>query len=140
MGLVSDLVIGILASWLRLFIALVVSILFSIAVGISAATNEKLEKIILPVLDVLQTIPILGFFPLVIFLIVSFIPGFVGINVAVIFLIFTSMSWNISFGVYEAIKSIPKELSEVASMNHFSFLDRVKRLYIPASMPRIAYQ
>ncbi len=128
------------ASWARMLLALVASILFSIVVGILAATSKRLEKIILPTLDVLQTIPILGFFPVVIFVIVSALPGFAGINLAVIFLIFTSMAWNISFGVYEAVKSIPEEIKELGALYHFSFLRKVRRLYIPASMERIAYQ
>ncbi len=140
MSFVSQLLIDLAASWLRLLIALAFSILFSIVIGIAAATNRALERIILPLLDIFQTIPILGFFPIVIFLVVSVIPGAIGINLAVISLIFTSMVWNISFGVYEAVKSIPDEVLELASLNHFTFMERVRRMYIPASIPRIAYQ
>ncbi|MDE1804676.1 MAG: ABC transporter permease subunit, partial [Candidatus Micrarchaeota archaeon] len=140
MGFPATIALDIAASWVRLLIALLVSIIFSIIVGIAAATNRTLERIILPVLDVLQTIPILGFFPIVILVIVSAIPGYAGVNTAVIFLIFTSMSWNISFGVYEAVKAIPQEINEIASLYRFSFLERVRRIYIPSALPRIAYQ
>ncbi|MGC8710416.1 MAG: ABC transporter permease subunit [Candidatus Micrarchaeia archaeon] len=138
--LVSTIIIGISASWLRMFIALALSIAFSLVVGISAATNKSLERVILPTLDVLQTIPILGFFPVVIYLVVLFLPNFVGINIAVIFLIFTSMSWNIAFGVYEAVKSIPSELVEAARLSGFSKAKMFTSIYAPASLPRIAYQ
>ncbi|MGI0141049.1 MAG: ABC transporter permease subunit [Candidatus Micrarchaeales archaeon] len=140
MDFISTLAIDILASWFRLLFALLVSIIFSIAVGIAAATNRTLERIILPILDVFQTIPILGFFPVVILLVVSVIPNYIGINIAVIFLIFTSMSWNISFGVYESVKAIPQQMQEVVALYRFSLWDRIKKLYVPASLPRIAYQ
>lgn len=140
MGFVLTLVLDIIASWLRLLLALFLSIIFSVAVGIITATNKTLERLILPSLDVLQTIPILGFFPIVIFLIVSSIPGPLGINIAVVFLIFTSMVWNIAFGVYEAVKAIPPELIELTEVSRFSFMERVRRIYVPASLPRIAYQ
>lgn len=140
MGLPLQLAVDIAASWARLLIALLISIIFSLFVGIFAATSRRGEKIILPLLDIFQTIPILGFFPIVIFLIVGLVPGAVGINLAVIFLIFTSMSWNISFGVYEAVKSIPDEILELSELNHFSLWDRIRKIYVPSSLPRIAYQ
>jgi NitT/TauT family transport system permease protein len=135
-----ELTLDILASWFRLFAALFLSIIFSLVVGIVAATNKRAESAILPALDVLQTVPILAFFPVVIYLIVSVLPNFIGINLAVIFLIFTSMSWNITFGVYEAVKAIPSELREIVEISHFSKLDVITELFIPSAMPRIAYQ
>jgi NitT/TauT family transport system permease protein len=127
-------------SWLRMFAALILSILFSIIVGISAATNERMEKILLPLIDVLQTIPILAFFPVAIYLIVAIVPGTIGINLAVIVLIFTSMAWNITFGIYEAVKSIPTDFIDIAKLRGFSKWTMYKKIYIPASLPRIAYQ
>jgi NitT/TauT family transport system permease protein len=135
-----ELVIDILASWGRLFVALFLSIIFSIVVGIWAATSKKAESIVLPIIDVLQTLPILAFFPVVIYLIVLVLPNYIGINLSVIFLIFTSMSWNITFGVYEAVKAIPSDFKELVELNHISGLGVVKELYIPAAMPGIAYQ
>ncbi len=132
--------IDIVFSWIRLFIALALSVLFSIFVGIKAATSRRAEKVILPSLDILQTIPILGFFPVVIYLIVFAFPGFIGINIAVIFLIFTSMVWNISFGVYEAVKAIPEDILAIAKLNRFSKFRMLKEVYIPASIPRMSYQ
>jgi NitT/TauT family transport system permease protein len=140
MPLVEELAIDIAASWLRLFVALLLSIIFSIVVGVAAATNEKLERIILPSLDVMQTIPIMGFFPLAVYIIVLLLPGYMGVNLAVVFLIFTSMVWNITFGVYEAIKAIPRDLIDMAKMNHFTTEKLYSSLYVPAALPRIAYQ
>ncbi len=140
MDFILQLVLDLLASWGRMFAALLLSIVFSVAVGVAAATNRRAENILIPVLDVLQTLPILAFFPVVISVFVLFLPGYIGINAAIVALIFTSMAWNISFGVYEAVKSIPDELLEVARINHLSGFQMLKSIYVPASMPRIAYQ
>jgi NitT/TauT family transport system permease protein len=122
-----------------MILALIFSIFFSLAVGITAARNKRAEAVIIPLLDVLQSIPILGFFPLVILGIAAAVPGPAGIDLAVVFLIFTSMSWNISFGVYEAVKSIPQDYIDLSSMSNTGTLQRVVSLYIPASLSRIAY-
>ena len=122
-----------------MLIALVLSILFSLVIGILAARNKKAEAIIIPVLDVFQSIPILGFFPLVILGIIAVFPGGIGVNLAVIFLIFTSMSWNIAFGVYEAVKSIPQDYIDLSHMSESGSWRRITSLYIPASLSRIAY-
>jgi NitT/TauT family transport system permease protein len=131
--------VDLLYSWSRMIVALIFSIVFSLAVGIAAARNRRAEAIIIPLLDVLQSIPILGFFPFVILGIADVIPGPAGTDLAVIFLIFTSMSWNICFGVYEAVKSIPQDYIDLSFMSNTGTLQRVVSLYIPASLSRIAY-
>src|SRR5579864_802276 len=122
-----------------MLVALVLSIIFSLIIGITAARNKKAEAIIIPVLDVFQSIPILGFFPIVILAIVNFIPGELGVDLAVISLIFTSMSWNIAFGVYEAVKSIPQDYIDLSDISQSSTWHKITSLYIPASLSRIAY-
>ena len=119
--------------------ALALSILFALVVGIAAARSKRAEAVFIPTLDVLQSIPILGFFPVVILAIISIFPSQLGVNIAVILLIFTSMSWNIAFGVYEAVKSIPREYLELAAMSKSSAWTRITSIYIPASLSRIAY-
>ncbi len=121
-----------------MIIALGLSIVFSLIVGILAARNRRAEAVIIPLLDVFQSIPILGFFPIVIFGVIAVIPGVLGVNIAVIILIFTSMSWNIAFGVYEAVKSIPQDYIDLSSMSNSSGWQRITSLYIPASLGRIA--
>jgi NitT/TauT family transport system permease protein len=135
-GLVA---IDIVSSWVRMILALGLSVLFALAIGIAAARNRRAEAVILPLLDIFQSIPILGFFPLVILGIYGAIPNFVGANLAVIVLIFTSMSWNIAFGVYEAVKAIPQDYLDLLEVSKSSSWDRIRNLYIPASMSRIAY-
>ena len=122
-----------------MLVALVLSILFSLAIGITAARNKRAEAIIIPLLDVFQSIPILGFFPIVILGVVAIVPGELGISLAVIILIFTSMSWNIAFGVYEAVKSIPQDYIDLSNISQSSTWHRITTLYIPASLSRIAY-
>ncbi len=119
--------------------ALGLSIVFALAIGIGAARSRRAETIILPLLDIFQSIPILGFFPFVIAAIYGTIPNIIGANLAVIILIFTSMSWNIAFGVYEAVKAIPQDYADLMNISDQSAWQRIRSLYIPASMSRIAY-
>jgi NitT/TauT family transport system permease protein len=122
-----------------MLLALGLSIVFALAVGIAAARNKRAESIIIPLLDVFQSIPILGFFPLIILGIYGALPNAVGASLAIIFLIFTSMSWNIAFGVYEAVKAIPQDYADLLNVSHAGTWQRVRNLYIPASLSRIAY-
>jgi NitT/TauT family transport system permease protein len=123
-----------------MILALGLSIVFALAIGIWAARSKRAEAIILPLLDIFQSIPILGFFPFVIAgIYAGALHNFVGANLAVIVLIFTSMSWNIAFGVYEAVRAIPQDYIDLLSVTHASPWQRIRSLYIPASMSRIAY-
>ena len=122
-----------------MLVALGLSILFALAVGIAAARNRRAEAVIIPLLDVFQSIPILGFFPLIIFGIYGLLPNQIGASLAIIFLIFTSMSWNIAFGVYEAVKAIPQDYADLLDISRASSWQRIRTLYIPASLTRIAY-
>jgi NitT/TauT family transport system permease protein len=137
--LIVKLLVDTAYSWIRMSLALVLSIIFSWVVGVAAARNRTANAVIIPVLDVLQSIPILGFFPVVLVVFVALFPGWVGVNLAVIFLIFTSMSWNIAFAVYEAVLSIPQEYLDLASMEELGLWRRLTELYIPASWSKVAY-
>lgn len=134
------LIVDALFSWARMFAALGISIALSIVIGVYAATSRRAERVILPIIDILQTIPILAFFPIVIVVFVFYLPGYIGVNAAVIFLIVTSMLWNIIFGVYESIKTIPGEFLEVAQLYRMGIWERLKKIFIPAALPRIVQQ
>lgn len=140
LGLGFSLIVDTAFSWARMFAALAVSVAISLFVGIYAATHKTAEKIMIPIVDILQTLPILAFFPFAILVIVSAIPGALGINAAVIFLIITSMVWNIIFGVYESVKSLPKEYMELSRLYGLSRWDRLTKIQIPAAMPRVVEQ
>jgi len=136
---VEEIVLDIAASWIRMLLALGLSIVFALAVGIAAARNKRAEAIVIPLLDVFQSIPILGFFPLIIYGIYGVLPNQFGASLAIIVLIFTSMSWNIAFGVYEAVKAIPQDYADLLDVSRASTWQRIRTLYIPASLSRIAY-
>lgn len=128
--------LAIAASYVRMAVALVFSVLFSLAVGIAAATNRTVEKIVIPLLDIFQSIPILGFFPVAIQLFYAAIPV-LGAELAAIFLIFTSQVWNITFAVYESTRFIQGELLDTAKALRIGLVDRLRYLYIPACLPRV---
>ena len=140
LGLIAKLLVDCIYSWSRMFIALGISVIVSIILGIYLATSRKAEKLLLPVIDIFQTLPILAFFPIVIYVFVGYLPGYIGINAAVIFLIVTSMVWNIIFGVYEAIKTIPAEFFEMSEMYGLTSMEKLKTIYLPAAAPRIVQQ
>jgi NitT/TauT family transport system permease protein len=121
-------------------IAFIFSVVFAFFYGYYAATNKFGEKILIPVLDVLQSIPVLGFFPAAIAFFILFLNGSsVGVELAAIFLIFTSMAWNIAFAVYESIKTVPRELCDVTRLAGLNSWQRFLKLYLPASIPKVVY-
>jgi NitT/TauT family transport system permease protein len=127
-------------SLLRIIIALAMSYAFAIIYGVAAARNKKAEKILMPVLDILQSVPVLGFFPAAIFFFIAlFHQSWVGVEIAAIFLIFTSQAWNLAFAVYESVSSIPADLEEVSGSFGLKGLKRLRTLYIPASLPKLIY-
>jgi len=133
---VTTILVALGASWARLSIALILSTIISFIIGILAGINRKAEHIIIPTIDILQSIPILGFFPVAVFFLVTYFPSY-GLEMAAIFLIITSQVWNMIFAVYESVKSIPNELIEVMNVYDMSWLERFRKIYIPASIPRL---
>jgi NitT/TauT family transport system permease protein len=137
---IGTLVLDTSYSWVRMFIALAISIVLSLGIGIAAARYRSVERVIIPIVDVLQTLPILAFFPVVIYVVIAFLPGLIGINAAVIFLIITSMLWNMIFGVYEAIKTIPNEFLELGRLYKMGLIEKLRKIFIPASLPGLSEQ
>jgi len=127
-------------STFRVFVAYIFSLLFGIAYGILAATSPQRERLMVPLLDVLQSVPILGFFPIAVSVLVFLFQGQrIGLELAAIFLIFTSQVWNIAFGVYETVKTFPQDILEMARSFGMSSAFVVKRLYLPALVPTVLY-
>ncbi|MCS7095031.1 MAG: ABC transporter permease subunit [Thaumarchaeota archaeon] len=131
-----EIITAVGASWLRILIALALSVTAAIPIGIGSALNRRFEWFAVPVLDVLQSVPILGFFPVAVITLSRLSPVF-GIELASIFLIFTCTFWNFAFGVYESVRSIPVELREGLKLWNVPLGERLTKVYIPASMPRI---
>ncbi len=127
-------------SFLRMLLAYFLSLGFALVYGYFASTRRSSERILIPVLDVLQSIPILGFFPVVIVAFVNATPGsWIGPNIATIFLIFTSMAWNMVFGVYESLKSLPSDLREASDSFGVGGRQRIRKVLLPATVNRLVY-
>ncbi len=143
LGVAGDLPLAsvdMLYSFLRMTAAYALSLGFSLAYGYYAATHRVGERVMIPILDILQSVPILGFFPIVIVVFVSLTPhSFLGPNLASVFLIFTSMSWNMVFGVYESVRTIPNDLREAAETFRLRGWLRFRRVLFPATVNRLVY-
>src|SRR5579875_99499 len=134
--LIVTLIEALALSWLRLFIGIVISILLAFGLGILAGVNRTAERIIIPLIDILQSIPILGFFPVAVICFITFFP-IIGAEMAAVFLIITSQLWNLIFAVYESVKSIPSYILETVELSKLSVLQKIAKVYIPSSWPRI---
>src|SRR3989454_8314493 len=139
-GLAVQLPLLALFSVSRMFAAYALSLIFAIAYGTTMAVNKKAAVIMLPLLDILQSIPILGFFPAaLVFFVAAFQGHPIGLEIAVVFLIFTSMAWNMAFGVYEAITTIPLDLQDAARVFGVRDWLRFRRLVFAAMVPKLVY-
>ena len=114
--MLPPLLVAALASTLRMLSAYVLSVLTALVAGVAMARSRAVESVLLPVLDILQSIPILGFFPAALLFFVSALPRGWGQEVAAVFLIFTSQVWNLIFGVYSSVKSLDPSLFDMAKV------------------------
>ncbi len=125
---------------LRMALALLASLVFSLAYAALAAKSRRAEKIMIPVLDILQSVPILGFLSITVTGFMALFPGrLLGVECAAIFAIFTSQAWNMTFSVYQSLRTVPGELVEAARMYHLSAWQRFWRLEVPHGMPSLVW-
>ena len=118
----------------RGLIAYVLSLLFTLTYGFWAAKDPVAERILVPLLDILQSIPVLGFMPGVVLALVSLFPGSnVGLELASVLMIFTGQAWNMTFSFYHSLRSIPKDQIEAATIYRFDWWQRLKWLELPFS-------
>ncbi len=121
-------------SVLRMFGAYVLSLVFAIVYGQAAARSRRNEVVMMPILDILQSVPILSFMPGVVLALVALFKGStLGLELASVLLIFTSQAWNMAFGVYQSVSTIPRELKEVAAIARLGSWGTFWRLHLPAS-------
>ena len=119
-------------SLLRMALAYLLSLGFALVYGYLAATRPRLERFLIPALDVLQSIPVLSFLPGVMLAMVALFPRReVGVELGSIVLIFTGQVWNMAFGFYASVKAIPRDLREAASVYRFGPWQRFTRLVLP---------
>ncbi len=114
--------------------AYVLSLLFTLTYGYWAARDRIAERVLIPALDILQSIPVLGFMPgLVLGLVATFPGSNVGLELAAVIMIFTGQAWNMTFSFYHSLKSIPRDLTEVATLNRFHWWQRFRWVELPFS-------
>lgn len=122
-------------SLLRMFLALTLSLIFTLVYGTAAARLRRAEKVLVPILDILQSIPILVFLPIALTFFIKLFPNNVlGLELASIFVIFTSQAWNMTFSFYHSLIAQPAELDEAARMYRLTKWQRFWKLDVPSSM------
>lgn len=136
----SNLPYYLLRTILRMFIALGFALLFSFVFAAIAAKYRAAEKVMIPTLDILQSVPILGFQAIAIAPFIALFPGsLLGVECAAIFAIFSSQAWNMAFSLYQSIRTVPLELNEAARVFRLSGWQRFWRLELPFAMPGLLW-
>ena len=129
-----------LRTTLRMFLALGASLLFACAFAALAAKYRAAERVLVPLLDILQSIPILGFLSITVTGFIALFPGnLFGVECAAIFAIFTSQAWNMAFSLYQSLRTVPGELHEAARVFQLSGWQRFWRLELPFAMPSLLW-
>ncbi len=124
----------------RGFMAYFLSLIFTLVVGYAAAKNRYLEKLIIPTLDILQSVPVLGFLPGLMLALISLFPhSEIGLELVSIIMIFTGQVWNMTFSFYQSLKSIPRELIEAARVYKLSKWAVFWNVEVPYAMPGLVW-
>ena len=103
-----------------------------------AIKNRWFESIFISISEIFESVPVIAFFPIVLVIFITNVGGELGVELAADFLVFTAVVWNLWLGEYQAFKTIPKEMVEVADNYNYSLFERLRFVYIPFSIPRIA--
>jgi NitT/TauT family transport system permease protein len=121
-------------SLVRGFTAYAISLVFTLIYGYVAAYNKRAEKIMIPLLDILQSIPVLGFLPSLIIAFVAIFPhSNIGLELAAVIMIFTGQVWNMTFSYYNSLKAIPNDLREAGRVYRLGWWKRFTKLELPYS-------
>jgi NitT/TauT family transport system permease protein len=125
---------------LRMLIAMALSLLFTFTYATLAAKNKRAERLLVPLLDILQSVPILGFISITVVFFMALAPGRVlGAEFAAIFAIFTSQAWNMAFSFYQSLRTVPTELVEVSRNFRLSPWMSFWRVDVPFAMPQLIW-
>ncbi|TMJ49036.1 MAG: ABC transporter permease subunit [Alphaproteobacteria bacterium] len=129
-----------LRTTMRMLLAIVCSIIFTFVYAALAAKSRRAEMVLIPLLDILQSVPILGFLTFTVVFFLNLFPGNVfGAELACVFAIFTSQAWNMTFSMYQSIRNVPKDLEEASQSFHLSGWQRFWRLDVPFAMPGLIW-
>jgi len=122
-------------SLLRMFIGLILSVLFTFVYATAAARLRRAEKVLIPLLDILQSVPVLGFLTVTVTAFINLFPGSeLGLECASVFAIFTAMAWNMTFAFYHSLISQPRDLDEAARIMRLTKWERFWRVDVPSGM------
>ena len=125
---------------LRMLAAMAASLVFTLIYGTLAAKSRRAEKLLVPVLDILQSVPVLGYISFTVTFFLLLFPGRVlGAECAAIFAIFTSQAWNMTFSFYQSLRMVPNDLAEVASNMQLSAWQRFWKLDVPFAIPGLVW-
>ncbi len=125
---------------MRMFAALVASLLFTFTYATAAAKSRRASLVLIPILDILQSVPILGFLTFTVVFFMNLFPGQVlGLELAAIFAIFTSQAWNMAFSMYQSLKTVPADLKEASDSFHLTGWQRYWRLEVPFAVPGLVW-
>ena len=125
---------------LRMLVAMALSLLFTFTYATLAAKNKMAERILVPLLDILQSVPILGFISVTVVFFMALAPGKVlGAEFAAIFAIFTSQAWNMAFSFYQSLRTVPTELIEASRNFRLSPWMNFWRVDVPFAMPQLIW-
>lgn len=120
-----------LLSVLRMTMAYFLALIFSILYGYYAARNAQARVIMLPILDILQSTPILSFLPVVVLGLTAVLPQGIAVEIGAVLLIFSSQAWNMTYSFYQSMTTIPNELKEASSVFRFNWWWRFRRMELP---------
>src|ERR1700744_1121898 len=136
----SNLPLYALRTTMRMLLAIVCSIVFTFIYAALAAKSRRAEMVLIPLLDILQAVPILGFLTFTVVFFMNLVPGSVmGAELACVFAIFTSQAWNMTFSMYQSMRNVPKDLDEATQSFHLSGWQRFWRLDVPFAMPGLIW-
>ncbi len=125
---------------LRMLLAMALSLLFTFTYATLAAKNKQAERLLIPLLDILQSVPILGFISVTVVFFMALAPGRVlGAEFASIFAIFTSQAWNMAFSFYQSLRTVPTELVEASRNFRLNRWMRFWRVDVPFAMPQLIW-
>src|ERR1700722_2790134 len=125
---------------LRMFAALAASLVFTFTYGTAAAKSQRASIILIPLLDILQSVPILGFLTFTVVFFMNLFPGQVlGLELAAIFAIFTSQDWKMAFSMYQSLKTVPADLAEASISFHLTSWQRFWKLEVPFATPGLVW-
>lgn len=129
-----------LRTTLRMLAAMVAALLFTLVYGTIAAKSRRAEKVLVPILDILQSVPVLGYISFTVTFFLALFPSRVlGAELAAIFAIWTSQAWNMTFSFYQSLRTIPRDLDEVSRGFHLTGWQRFWKLEVPFSMPGLIW-